>query len=57
LTLVATTADLRPWLSVARQFAVLKDQRMTIIGSRSQLEAASDQMITDVLPFRAHQLT
>jgi len=57
LTLVATTADLRPWLQVARQFAILKDHRMTVIGSRSELEAASDQMITDVLPFTAHQLT
>jgi ABC-type transporter Mla maintaining outer membrane lipid asymmetry ATPase subunit MlaF len=57
LTLVVTTADLRPWLEVARQFAILKDQRMTVIGSRAQLEEASNDLVGEVLPSKAQLLT
>jgi len=57
LTLVVTTADLRPWLEVARQFAILKDQRMTVVGSRAQLEKSSNDLVGEVLPSKAQLLT
>jgi phospholipid/cholesterol/gamma-HCH transport system ATP-binding protein len=57
LTLVVTTADLRPWLEVARQFAILKNQRMTVVGSRVQLEEASNELVGEVLPSKAQLLT
>jgi phospholipid/cholesterol/gamma-HCH transport system ATP-binding protein len=54
LTLIVTTADLRPWLGVATCFAILKRQQMNILGGRQQLEAASNEMVGDVLPARAN---
>jgi len=49
LTLVVTASDLRPWTGRARQFAVLKKQRMTIVGDGAQLEAASDDLVGELL--------
>ena len=54
LTLIVITADLRPWLGVATCFAILKRQQMNILGGRQQLEAASNEMVGDVLPARAN---
>jgi ABC-type transporter Mla maintaining outer membrane lipid asymmetry ATPase subunit MlaF len=50
LTLVVTTGDLRPWMGRARQFAILKDRRMTVLGSRAELEAASAELVGDLHP-------
>lgn len=44
LTLVATADDFRPWRNVARQFAILKNQRLTVLGNREQVEAVSDKL-------------
>ena len=44
LTIVATTADLRPWEKMARQFAILRGKRMSVLGTWAQLEAASDEL-------------
>ena len=52
LTLVVTTADLRPWKNRAKQFAVLKDKRLAVLGSWSQLEATSDELLHEVLEAR-----
>ncbi len=49
LTLIITAADLRPWLNLARQFAILKNGQMTVIGDRARLEAASDELVGDLL--------
>ena len=49
LTLVVTTADLRPWLDLGRQFAILKDKRLTVLGDRAQLESATDELMADLL--------
>src|SRR2546427_4830853 len=33
MTLVVTTADLRPWKGRARQFAILKSKRLSVLGT------------------------
>ena len=43
VTLVITTADVRPWKGLARQFAVLKDRRFVVLGSWAQVEATSKE--------------
>lgn len=50
LTLVVTSADLQPWKGRARQFAILKDKRLTVLGTWGQLEGASDELLREVLP-------
>lgn len=49
VTLAATADDLRPWRMRASQFAVLKDKRFTVLGTREQLEAASDELVRELL--------
>jgi len=49
LTLVVTTSDLRPWKGHARQFAVLKSQKLSVLGSWSQLENATDELVQELL--------
>jgi phospholipid/cholesterol/gamma-HCH transport system ATP-binding protein len=49
LTLVTTAADLKPWQAHARQFAVLRDQRLAVLGTWSQLEAARGQLLDDLI--------
>jgi ABC-type transporter Mla maintaining outer membrane lipid asymmetry ATPase subunit MlaF len=49
LTLVVTISDLQPWLGLARQFAIVKNQRLTILGERDQLEAAGDELVAELL--------
>jgi ABC-type transporter Mla maintaining outer membrane lipid asymmetry ATPase subunit MlaF len=48
LTLIVTTADLRPWMGLARQFAVLHQQRMKVLRDRAQVEAASDELVGEL---------
>jgi ABC-type transporter Mla maintaining outer membrane lipid asymmetry ATPase subunit MlaF len=49
LTLAVTTADLRPWIGLAQHFAILKNQQMNVVGDRAQLEAASDELVAELL--------
>ena len=49
ITLVATAADLRPWTTLARQFAIIKDAHMTVLGERAQLESADPQLVGELL--------
>jgi ABC-type transporter Mla maintaining outer membrane lipid asymmetry ATPase subunit MlaF len=49
LTLVVTTADLRPWKEQARQFAVLKEGRFTVLGGWSQVETAGEEIRSGVM--------
>jgi len=49
LTLVVTTADLRPWLDLGRHFAILKNKHLTVLGERAQLESATDELMADLL--------
>ncbi len=49
VTLVATAADLRPWQGRARQFAVLRQQRLVVLGTWAQVEAASAELVRELL--------
>ena len=49
MTLIVTTADLRPWKDRARQFAVLKNKRFSIMGEWSQLESVTDELVQELL--------
>jgi len=52
VTLVVTTADFRPWKGHARQFAVLKSRGFVVLGSWAQLEAASEDLVRELLTER-----
>ena len=52
VTLVVTTADLRPWKNHARQFAILKDRRLRVLGTWPQLRAASEELLRELLTER-----
>ena len=49
MTLVVTAADLRPWKNPARQFAVLRDKKFTVLGTWQQVEAASEELLHELL--------
>jgi ABC-type transporter Mla maintaining outer membrane lipid asymmetry ATPase subunit MlaF len=49
VTLVVTAADFRPWKNRARQFAVLKNKRLTILGDWSQLESGNAELVHELL--------
>lgn len=52
LTLVVTTADLRPWKGRAQKFAVLRDGRFSVLGNWMQLERASQELLRELLAMR-----
>jgi ABC-type transporter Mla maintaining outer membrane lipid asymmetry ATPase subunit MlaF len=49
LTLVVTTADLRAWKGRARQFAVLRGHRLSVLGNWEQLEIAGAELVSELL--------
>ena len=49
LTLIVTTADLRPWTGLGRQFAVVKEKKLNVLGNRAQLENASAELVGELL--------
>ena len=49
LTLVVTADDLRPWISRARQFAVVKDLHFLPLGDRTEARAHPDPLLEDLL--------
>jgi putative ABC transport system ATP-binding protein len=52
ITLVITAGDLRPWKGHARQFAILKDQRLCVLGTWEQLRGASRELLHELLTER-----
>jgi len=50
MTLAVSTADLRPWKGHARQFATLRNKRLSLLGSWAQLEAGSEELVRELLP-------
>ena len=54
MTLVATAADLRPWKNRARQFAILREKKFSVLGNWAQLEAASSELVEELLPMESH---
>jgi len=49
VTLVVTSADLRPWRGRAHQFAVLREKRLVVLGTWAQVEAASSELLQELL--------
>jgi ABC-type transporter Mla maintaining outer membrane lipid asymmetry ATPase subunit MlaF len=49
VTLVVSSADLRPWQGRAHQFAVLRDQHLAVLGTWPQVEAASSELVQELL--------
>lgn len=49
LTLVVTTADLRPWKGRLHRFATLRNKRFAALGGWSEIEAASDELVRELL--------
>ncbi len=49
LTLVVTTADLRPWRDQPCRFAALRNKRFATLGRWSQIEAASSELVRELL--------
>lgn len=48
LTLVVTTSDLRPWQNLATQFAVLKQKRLTVLGSWAQIRGSREDNLREL---------
>ncbi len=48
-TLIVTAADLRPWKGRAHQFAVIKNKRLSVLGSWEKVEAASAELVQEFL--------
>ncbi len=49
LSLVVTTADLRPWKGQACRFATVRERRFTVLGSWKQLEGESAELVHELL--------
>jgi phospholipid/cholesterol/gamma-HCH transport system ATP-binding protein len=49
LTLAVTADDLRPWRECARQFAVLDQRRLRVIGGRAELDACAEDCVRELL--------
>lgn len=49
LTLVVTADDLNAWKWRAHQFALIKDARMKVLGTRKQLEESADELAKQFL--------
>jgi len=54
VTLVATAADLRPWKTRAHQFAILRNKTFSVLGTWSQLETSSSELVQELLPTESH---
>ncbi len=52
-TLVVTASDFRPWKNHARQFAILRNRGFVPLGAWGQLEAASEELVRELLMERA----
>jgi ABC-type transporter Mla maintaining outer membrane lipid asymmetry ATPase subunit MlaF len=48
-TLVVTSADLQPWKGRARQFAVLGNKKLSVLGSWEQVSTARADLLQEVL--------
>jgi len=54
VTLIVTTPDLRPWKAQARQFAILREKSFSVLGTLSQLESASSEVVQELLLTESH---
>ena len=49
ITIVTASDDLRPWLDVARQFAVVRNHKLETIGGSAETRASDDPAVKDLL--------
>jgi ABC-type transporter Mla maintaining outer membrane lipid asymmetry ATPase subunit MlaF len=49
ITLVITADDLRPWWRRGKQFAMLKDKRLVILGSWEDVEKVADEHVRELM--------
>ena len=49
LTLVVTTADLRPWAGQPRRFATLRNKQFSVVGSWAEIQAESGELVRELL--------
>jgi ABC-type transporter Mla maintaining outer membrane lipid asymmetry ATPase subunit MlaF len=49
VTLVLATDDLRPWLPLAQQFAVVRERTLTAVGDRIQLKTQYGDLLAQLL--------
>ena len=50
MTLVASADDLRPWRERAKQFALLKEGRLLVLGDQQRLSGHAEPLLRDLLP-------
>jgi ABC-type transporter Mla maintaining outer membrane lipid asymmetry ATPase subunit MlaF len=48
VTLVISTADLRPWKGRPARFATLRNKRFTVLGTWAQVEAESSELVREL---------
>ncbi|MEY2466626.1 MAG: phospholipid/cholesterol/gamma-HCH transport system ATP-binding protein [Verrucomicrobiota bacterium] len=48
VTLVVTTSDLHLWRGHAKQFAVLKNKRLVVLGSWDEVQAADNELVHEL---------
>ena len=48
-TIVVATDDFRPWTDVASQFALLKENRLEVLGGRDAVRASEDDLVRELL--------
>jgi ABC-type transporter Mla maintaining outer membrane lipid asymmetry ATPase subunit MlaF len=53
MTLIVTATDVRPWQGHARQLAVLRNQRLTVLGAWSELEGPDHPLLHELLTDRS----
>lgn len=49
LTLVVTTADLRPWAGQPHRFAALRNKRFSVVGGWAEIEAQTGELVQELL--------
>jgi len=49
VALAVTTDDLRPWVALGRQFALIKDRRWLALGGPRELAASRDPLLREML--------
>ncbi len=49
VTLIVTSADLLPWKSGPRRFALLSNKRLRVLGDWAQVEAAQEELLREML--------
>jgi ABC-type transporter Mla maintaining outer membrane lipid asymmetry ATPase subunit MlaF len=54
MTLVVSTADLRPWMDVGGKFGIIKNRAFNVLGNRTQAQAAAKELVGELLAPMAH---